>query len=91
MLEYSDKQSLALWGWNSFEEVYGYVPGLNRELVPFLYEPLNQSTVRMMVRATYEYLQKTNHQCMLGDQPELDFWNPPGTNSLVLVAKMGRK
>jgi hypothetical protein len=87
MLEHEDEQTLALWGWNSFEQVYGYVPGLAWELVAFRYEPINQPTIRMAVKATYEYLRKVNHPCMDGGQPELDFWHPPGSKSLVLMVK----
>lgn len=87
MLQHADKQTLALWGWNSFEEVHGDVPGLDWELVAFRYEPIDAPTIRRAVEVTYGYLRRVNHPCMDGEQPELDFWNPPGSNSLVLMVK----
>lgn len=93
MLQY-DEQTLTSYGWAPFAEVFGELPSLEQELQQFVHEQLTQETARRITEVTQNYLDRamlSMHLHPSGPRPKLEFWNPPGTNSMILVVKTGRK
>lgn len=84
MLNFYDEDGLILWGWKSFSEVFGEIPGLEDKLQQFLYEQMNAKTFERIAIVVHDHLRSIGIQW---EDWEVETWSPPGTGRVVLVAR----
>ncbi len=92
MLQFEDKQLLALWGWNLIEDVYGELPGLAKKLRRFSHMLVNLTTCNEICNVARDYVVATVPDTNYRSLPEFDVWVPPTERGKVyIVVKAPRK